>query len=107
MQVQRPEDACKLLVITPTPPELEADHLYLLSHCLHDQGQTTAAIQAMQRVAKLLPNAATPRAELASMYARQGNAQATYTPLIAAAELDTAPDSDSAKRNMPQLPGET
>src|SRR3546814_7705952 len=60
----------------------------------------------MERGAKLLPNAATPLAELASMYARQGNAQATYTQLIAAAELDTDPDSASAMRHLAELLGE-
>src|SRR3546814_16110573 len=60
----------------------------------------------MQRVAKLLPNAATPRSELASRYACRGNAQATYTQLIAAAELDTDPDSASAMRHLAELLGE-
>src|SRR3546814_6609105 len=40
------------------------------------------------------------------MYARQGNAQATYTQLIAAAELDTDPDSASAMRHLAELLGE-
>src|SRR3546814_297184 len=89
----QPEAACKILEDTTAPAALQANRLYLMSHCLRDQGKTDEAIKTLEEVVTLLPNAATPRVELATLYLNQGKLRAAHTQLIAAAQYDTDPDS--------------
>lgn len=105
IQERQPEAACRVLNTMVAPPSLEANRLYLLSHCLDAQDKTAEAIQAMERTVALLPEAATPRAELAAMYARQGQAQAARIQLVAAAQRDSNAESAAAMQRLAERLG--
>lgn len=105
IEERQPEAACRVLNTMTAPPSLEANRLYLLSHCLEAQGKAAEAIQAMERTVALLPDAATPRAELASLYARQGQPQAARIQLVAAAERDPNPESSAAMQSLAERLG--
>lgn len=90
MDQNRPDLACTLLWETQPASVTDPDRLYLLAHCSTALNQLNAAAAYYRRLIELLPDAPTPRAELAALHLATGDQQRGAQLL-----------ADAARRNPP------
>lgn len=95
-----PAAACYWLGQMQADASLESQRQYLLSHCLRDQGRISEATLAMEQTTALLPNAVTPRLELAELYSRQGRQVQAQALTVEAAQRGNASDTSGALRTL-------
>ncbi|HUG59268.1 MAG TPA: surface lipoprotein assembly modifier [Candidimonas sp.] len=95
-----PAAACYWLGQMQADASLEPNRQYLLSHCLRDQGLVNEATSAMEKTAALLPNASTPRLELAELYSRQGFQAQAQALTVQAAQRGKANDTSDKLRTL-------
>lgn len=74
MERKLPSLACDLIKRTHGSHTQSPDALYLLANCSRELGKTEESLDYYERLVKVLPNAARPKAELAAMYTAEGRA---------------------------------
>lgn len=94
-----PAEACEVLDIGFGADAAENDVLLMQAHCAWKSGNADEAIRHYRRLIERLPNAARPRAELATLYLQLGRQDE------ARAEFDAAQKLDSNAGAVPVLGG--
>lgn len=99
------EAACTLLREITQPESRDAERWYLLAHCSVALKDNQAAVAYYNRVIELLPNAPRPRAELATLLARAGQAAAASQLYAAAARLTPSAEGSSLMNKLAEQLG--